>query len=215
MRSSFAVFLRGFTLPFGVTTGRRLFLDGVNGLIAWFDAANNQRITIGGASSPSRILLSTGAAGEAFEGLVDTFQVATDGGAYGVLLQSPSSDGTLDAVALLSLRSRTEGGAQEPRILMDDANGNRLGLVQLRTDQLQVSDGANLVMGTAVLVAGAVVVNHSRVQANSRIFLTSQADGGTPGFLRITARVAGTSFTITSSNAADTSTVAWLLLNPS
>lgn len=215
MRSAFAAFLVGFTLPFGRTSGRRIVFNGPDGFIAWYDSSDNQRIRIGGADAPSRILLSTGAAGEAFAGLVDTFQVGTDGGAYGVLLQSPSSDGTNDAVALLSLRSRTEGGAQEPRFLLDDANGNRLGLVQLRTDQLQVSDGANLVMGTAVLVAGAVVVNHSRVQANSRIFVTSQADGGTPGFLRITARVAGTSFTITSSNAADTSTVAWLLLNPS
>lgn len=68
--------------------------------------------------------------------------------------------------------------------------------------------------GTAALTAGAVTVSTTAVTANTRIQLTSQADGGTPGFLRVSARTAGVSFTITSSNAADTSTVAWLLTEP-
>jgi hypothetical protein len=79
---------------------------------------------------------------------------------------------------------------------------------------LFVAEGANAKQGTAVLVAGTVTVANTSVTANSRIFLTSQADGGTPGFLRVTARVAGTSFTITSSNAADTSTVAYEIFEP-
>lgn len=74
---------------------------------------------------------------------------------------------------------------------------------------LRVAEGSNAKQGTAVLVAGTVVVANTSVTATSRIFLTSQADGGTPGFLRVSARTAGTSFTITSSNAADTSTVAY------
>lgn len=78
-----------------------------------------------------------------------------------------------------------------------------------------IKEGSNAKMGTATLVAGTVTVNTTAVTANSRIFLTSQVDGGTPGFLRVTARVAGTSFTITSSNAADTSTVAWVMFEPS
>jgi len=59
-----------------------------------------------------------------------------------------------------------------------------------------------------------VTVSNNSVAANSRIFLTSQADGGTPGFLRVSARVNGTSFTITSSSGTDTSTVAWMLVKP-
>lgn len=74
---------------------------------------------------------------------------------------------------------------------------------------LKVAEGANAKQGTAVLVAGAVVVANTSVTATSRIFLTSQVDGGTPGFLRVSTRTAATSFTITSSNAADTSTVAY------
>lgn len=79
---------------------------------------------------------------------------------------------------------------------------------------LRVKEGANAKQGTAVLVAGTVVVADTSVTATSRIFLTSQADGGTPGFLRVSARTAATSFTITSSNAADTSTVAYEIFEP-
>jgi imidazolonepropionase-like amidohydrolase len=79
---------------------------------------------------------------------------------------------------------------------------------------LQVAEGANAKAGVATLVAGTVTVNTTAVTANSRIQLTGQADGGTPGFQRVSARVAGTSFTITSSNAADTSQVAWLIVEP-
>ena len=68
--------------------------------------------------------------------------------------------------------------------------------------------------GTAVLVAGTVVVPTSQVTASSRIFLTGQIDGGFPGWLRTTARTVGTDFTITSDNVGDTSTVAWLIMEP-
>lgn len=78
----------------------------------------------------------------------------------------------------------------------------------------KVKEGSNAKMGTATLVAGAVTVSNTSVTANSRIFLTSNVDGGTPGFLRVSARTASTSFTITSSSGTDTSTVAWLIVEP-
>lgn len=77
---------------------------------------------------------------------------------------------------------------------------------------LQVKTGANAKIGTAVLVGGTVTVANTSVTANSRIFLTSQLDGGTPGFLRVTAKTAATSFVITSSSVLDTSTVAWNII---
>lgn len=80
---------------------------------------------------------------------------------------------------------------------------------------LNLKEGTNARMGTATLVAGAATVNTTEVSASSRIFLTSQTDGGTPGFLRVSARSAGTSFTITSSSGTDTSTVAWMIVEPS
>ena len=79
---------------------------------------------------------------------------------------------------------------------------------------ISIKEGANATMGTATLTAGTVTVNTTKVTANSRIFLTSQATGGTPGWVRVSARTAGTSFTITSSSGTDTSPVAWLILEP-
>lgn len=79
---------------------------------------------------------------------------------------------------------------------------------------LQIAEGSNAKSGTATLVAGAVTVSNTSVTANSRIQLTSQADGGTPGFLRVSARTAGTSFTITSSSGTDTSTVGYFIVEP-
>jgi hypothetical protein len=79
---------------------------------------------------------------------------------------------------------------------------------------LQIAEGANAKQGTAVLVAGTVTVANTSVTASSRILLTSNLDGGTPGFVRVSSRVAGTSFTITSSNAADTSTIAYEIFEP-
>lgn len=79
---------------------------------------------------------------------------------------------------------------------------------------LRVTEGTNLFMGVATLVAGAVTVANTSVTANSRIFYNIQSPGGTPGFLHISARVAGTSFTITSSSGTDTSVVAWTIVEP-
>lgn len=68
--------------------------------------------------------------------------------------------------------------------------------------------------GQATLVAGSVVVSNANVVAGSRIFLTTQVLGtvATPKAIAITARTAGVSFTITSADATDTSTVAWWFL---
>jgi hypothetical protein len=79
---------------------------------------------------------------------------------------------------------------------------------------LHVVEGSNAKMGTATLAAGTVTVATTAVTANSRVFLTNQSAGGTPGFLRVSARTAGTSFAVTSSSGSDTSTFAWLLVEP-
>lgn len=86
--------------------------------------------------------------------------------------------------------------------------------VQTAGQGLRVAEGANAKQGTAVLVAGTVTVANTSVTANSRILLTTQAPGGTAGFLVVSARTAGTSFTILSSNAADTSTVTYQIFEP-
>lgn len=98
-------------------------------------------------------------------------------------------------------------------IQTDATNGGNL-VVNRLGKTLKLKEGANAVMGRSTLVAGTVTVNTTAVTAASEIFLTSQVDGGTPGFVRVTARTAGTSFTITSSNVLDTSDIAWVILEP-
>ena len=69
------------------------------------------------------------------------------------------------------------------------------------------------VTGTATLVAGTVTVNYSKATNNTRIFVSRMASGGTLGHLSVSV-TAGTSFTITSTSATDTSTVAYLVIEP-
>lgn len=70
--------------------------------------------------------------------------------------------------------------------------------------------------GVATLVLGTVTVGEATVTTNSRIMLTTQSLGtvAAPKAHAITARVASTSFTITSSDATDTSVIAWEILEP-
>lgn len=78
---------------------------------------------------------------------------------------------------------------------------------------INVISGSNKRCGTATLVGGTITVSNTTVTANTHIHVTRQASGGTLGHLSVS-RSAGVSFTITSSSATDTSTVAWLLIEP-
>lgn len=68
-------------------------------------------------------------------------------------------------------------------------------------------------IGTAVLVAGTVTVNTSEILAGDVVRLSRQAAGGTLGILSVGTITGGTSFVINSSNAADTSMVAWEIVH--
>lgn len=79
--------------------------------------------------------------------------------------------------------------------------------------RLRMLSGTNATAGSATLVAGTVTVNTTQVQANSLIMLTHQNNSGTPGFVTVSARTAGTSFTILSSSATDTSLIGWVIID--
>lgn len=68
--------------------------------------------------------------------------------------------------------------------------------------------------GTVTLSSGSASVSDTTVTADTLILLTCQESAGTPGFLYVSARTAGTGFTITSSSNTDTSTVGYLLIEP-
>jgi hypothetical protein len=78
----------------------------------------------------------------------------------------------------------------------------------------KVKEGTNARMGTATLVGGTIAVANTSVTANTRVFISRSTTGGTVGHLSTT-QVASTSFTVNSSDAGDTSTVNWLLIEPS
>jgi hypothetical protein len=79
---------------------------------------------------------------------------------------------------------------------------------------LSVAEGANARLGVATLAGGTVTVANTSVTATSRVFLTRATAGGTLGQLSYTL-VAGTSLTINSSSGSETSTVNWMIVEPS
>lgn len=79
----------------------------------------------------------------------------------------------------------------------------------------QCKEGANAKMGTATLNGTTeVTVSTTAVTASSRIQVTTQAPGGTVGAPYVSSRVAGTSFGLKSTVVGDTSTVAWIIIEP-
>lgn len=88
-------------------------------------------------------------------------------------------------------------------------------LINTNTGGLRVaSGGAGSYSGSNALVGGTVTVATTAVStSNQIILLTSQVDGGTPGWLRVSGKTNGQDFTITSSSGTDTSTIGWLIVD--
>lgn len=133
-------------------------------------------------------------------------------GTIGVTQAAGNSTTALATTAFVTTADNLKAPLASP-VFTGDVNAST-GNVLISTlgKGLQIKTGVNSRLGTAVLVGGTVTVANTSVTTNSRIFLTSQSDGGTVGFLRITAKTAATSFVITSSNPLDTSTVAWMIV---
>lgn len=68
--------------------------------------------------------------------------------------------------------------------------------------------------GTGHLSSGTATVPCTSVTANSNIQVTPTSTGVNAGVPAVTAKTAGTSFTVTSSNASDANTFAWTIGNP-
>lgn len=130
---------------------------------------------------------------------------------FGALFTRESMDTRLwrKSAAVLSIGDGTpddESGTVVARVLAGDG-------VELRT-------GANARMGRSTLVAGAVTVSNTSITDDSNVFVQRQIDGGTVSASYSVTRIAGTSFTLTgkdgagSNNTADTSTLAWQLIEP-
>lgn len=160
-----------------------------------------------------------------------TFGSASASAPVGTTIQGEVANGSNIAGSFLNLRSGTGTGnasVSSATISFQTPDAGSSGSTpQTHVTRASVGDfGVNIgpagsgtpirriTFGVATLSAGTVTPTATTVTANTRIFLTSQADGGTPGWLRVTARSVGANFTITSSSATDTSTVAFLLVEP-
>jgi hypothetical protein len=133
-------------------------------------------------------------------------------------LSSPAMDdgtNTAQARSFINLVGESvDGTTQLPTVTITSGSTPRTNL-ELIIDSLRISEtGGNRAMGLATLVAGTVTVNNAVITANSRVFTSRQTTGGTVGHLSISNKVAGTSFRINSSSATDTSTVAYLIVEP-
>lgn len=136
--------------------------------------------------------------------------------------QAGAASGTSVNPHVARLRVEQDGrigiGVQNPEAKLEVAGKTRLydGDLEIASlgKGLKIAEGANATIGVVTLAAGTATVSTTAVKSNSRIMLTNQNPGGTVGFLHVSARTADTSFVITSSNAADTSDVAWMIVNP-
>lgn len=88
--------------------------------------------------------------------------------------------------------------------------------------ELRVREGADCNMGQGTFAAGTFTIAHAGIEAASRIFLSVASSSGTArGTPVVSAINAGVDFTINSVDAAgstetnDTSTINWLVINPS
>lgn len=139
-----------------------------------------------------------------------------------------SDQGVAGAVAAIAKYEASGAAGTTGEATADAADRNELGLGNAATKNvgttagtvaagdatalgLKVAEGANKKQGVATLVAGTVTVANTSVTATSRIFLTAQSLGtvAAPKAIGVTARTPGTSFTITSADATDTSVIGW------
>jgi len=135
-----------------------------------------------------------------------------NGGGGNTLIWQPYATGSNNP-ANTQMRWANSAGTQQ--FLMSTSTGNFTAAGNLVCSTagrgLTLQSGANALAGNATLVAGSVLVSNTAVGANSVITLTRKTPGGTVGDLSYSI-VNGSSFTITSASATDTSVVSYFIL---
>jgi hypothetical protein len=138
-----------------------------------------------------------------------TFGAAADTDLYRLSAGTLQTDGGFNILGYAYLANQLEVAGD---VTTDSGNL----VVSAAGKGVTVKEGSNARMGvTGAMTSGTITVANTSVTATSRVFLTAQTTGGAPGALRVSARTPGVSFTITSSSSSDTSTVAYLLMEPS
>lgn len=204
-----------------LTRGSIPFIDAIRGTLQennanlYFDPTNIA-FCVGGNSPP------TGFRGYVRHSTADcNFQFKSDkaDGIVGVHLENDARRWTLQCrdTDIFAIRDGTAGAL---RLEIDTSGHVKVTGGNLIVDTagmgIRLKEGSNARMGVSTLVAGTVTVSNTSVTANTRILLTVQSLGtvAVPQAVYPSARVPGTSFTITSADATDTSVVLWELKEP-
>jgi hypothetical protein len=167
---------------------------GANGSIALIAGASNVSI---GTNSPTGARLD----------LINT----VSGTAATTLLNAASTWNTSGNPTAIRLNITNTASGATARLIDLQVGGTTQFAVD-KVGKLNIATGTNASVGTATLSGGAITVNTTAVTASSVILLTLQncSNCGTP---YINGRVAGTSFTIASTNVLDGSIVAYQIIN--
>lgn len=123
--------------------------------------------------------------------------------------QAPTSQvNTGDVIITTGVAGTGGGGGFTGNIIIDTQN--------FTTGTLKINGGDNEQCGTATLIGGTVIVNNTKITANSIVILTNQSLGTVviPSSYSISARIPGTSFTILASDPTDTSVIGWFIIEP-
>ena len=148
------------------------------------ESGSNLKLIGNGATTPSKSIRVNGG----------TLQVVND--AYSAVLMQITDAGRF------SVNSGIDDGTNALQV-----TGNAA--IKSVGSGFRVAEGANAKqLLSAAMVSGRVTIFNNSVTATSRIICTRQAGGTNPGAAFISALVAGTSFTVTSTNSADTGQVA-------
>jgi hypothetical protein len=116
---SFIAALRTLVLPFGATTGRRIVLDGINGVITIYDAGNQERLIIG--ESGDSIEMITGTVGELTGGQLKAIGVNAGLADEQATLEiiGPSLAAPNNKIASITLFSEAADGVAQPEVFID------------------------------------------------------------------------------------------------
>lgn len=125
---------------------------------------------------------------------------------------SPAIDGAGAGIIDLSEVSFLAQSAIAGTVNISRNSHTETGIVSAKG--LDIQEGANARMGTVNFTAGLALVATTAVTATSRIFLTINTPGGTVGSPYVFNRTPGVDFTISSTNGADGSAVAWMIVEP-
>lgn len=138
----------------------------------------------------------------------------------GAPISGTNSSITTDDAVLIQATSSTAGAGTAPvttnslKILNQTGGSSHNFALQVGTAGNGIT---NIRYGTSgAMTSGAVTVSDTGATASTRYFLTAHALGtvSVPSAYYVSARSAGTSFTITASAATDTSTIDWMAVEP-